>query len=801
MPISIRACICFFALFVNTLHANELKQITLQASWFEQFQFAGYYMAQEKGFYNEVGLALTIKPFRIEIQNDIAQLVTDGKVDFAVGKENLILEQAQHKKIIALYALFQSSPLAIFSTKKSHINTFKDFLGKRIMTTQADAQQVSLKSMLSSHHVQESDLTYLPHTHNIKDLINNKTDLISGYVSKTPHDLEALGVPFNTFSPQDYGFDLYSDFLYTSQKFMANNKLQAEAFRTASLKGWQYAFDNIDETVDIIFEKYNEQKISKSALLFEAKALKKLAYLNTPILGVIDENKLKKSFDLYKVLGVDKGSIDFSQFIYDETNPFLFLTSQEKSYLKNKQKITICIDPNWLPYDGFDNTGQHIGLNTEFLDIFRKRLPIPIETVNTESWTESVLFAKQRKCDLLSLAGVTEERKEFLNFTSPYLTFPRVLVTKPHLPFVNNFTLLKDKKVGMVTGYAQQEFIRNTYPNIIVVDVKSIEDGLSKVATGELYGFIDGLDTVGYFLQEDFLGQLKVSGKFDQKRELGLGVRNDHPLLLSIFNKLIDNLSQKSIKSITDKSASIQYIDNFNYQLLWWLLFIVLAIIGAFIYRQSLLKNLNNKLNEKVAEKTKALQELNDSLELKIKQRTEQIEHSKRLLQDVAYRDNLTGVFNRHYLLEKSICFFRQADKLNQPLSLLLIDIDYFKKVNDDHGHIVGDKVLIHFVNNIRKTLRADDLLVRYGGEEFILLLPKEDLQQSVIVAEKLRQYIELHPYQLDKENNLINITISIGVGQYETGDSLEQFIGKADSALYTAKNKGRNQVQTIMKK
>ena len=78
-----------------------------------------------------MGLALTIKPFRIEIQNDIAQLVTDGKVDFAVGKENLILEQAQHKKIIALYAIFQSSPLAIFSTRTSHINTFKDFLEKK----------------------------------------------------------------------------------------------------------------------------------------------------------------------------------------------------------------------------------------------------------------------------------------------------------------------------------------------------------------------------------------------------------------------------------------------------------------------------------------------------------------------------------------------------------------------------------------------------------------------------------------------------------------------------------------------
>lgn len=788
-------------MFSDPLSAKELKKITLQPSWFEQLQFAGYYMAKEKGFYNDVGLNVKINAFNINDQNKISQKVTDGEIDFAVDKETLILEKVHNNKIIILYALFQSSPLVLISTKASKIDSFKDFFGKNVMASIADAKQVSLKAMLSANNVKLEDLNFIPHSHHIEDLVNKKADLISAYISKAPHYLENMGVEYNVFSPADYGFDLYSDFLYTSEKFMANNIDAAKMFREASLKGWQYAFDNIPETVDIIIKKYNQQKLTKEELIFEAQALKKLAYQNTPVIGVIDKNKVKRSLDLYKVLGIEKGNIDFKQFFYDDKNPYLFLTEQEQAYLNDKQKITICIDPNWLPYEGFDHNGNHIGLNTEFLNIFRKQLPIPLETITTDSWSQSVLFAEQRKCDLLSLAAVTAEREKYLNFTSPYLIFPRVLVTRSDLPFINDFTRITDKKIGMVEGYALKDYIEETYPNIIIVDVESVKSGLQKVANGELYGVIDALDTVGYFLQDEFMGRLKVSGKFDKKAEIGLGVRNDQPLLLSIFNKLINNLSKKTINDITNKIPSIKYIEKFNYQLLWWLLLVVALIFCAFVYRQSVLKDLNKILNEKVNEKTKALQELNTSLEMKIKERTKKIEHSKALLQNVAYKDNLTNIFNRHYLFEKSLSLFKTFHQLNQNLSLLLIDIDHFKKVNDVYGHITGDNILKYFVESIQKTLRGDDLFVRYGGEEFIVLLPKVGIDESLVIAEKIRLYIEQHPYQPDQMKDPIIVTISIGVSQYQEGDSLEKLIDRADSGLYSAKNKGRNQVQLIKKK
>lgn len=211
-----------------------------------------------------------------------------------------------------------------------------------------------------------------------------------------------------------------------------------------------------------------------------------------------------------------------------------------------------------------------------------------------------------------------------------------------------------------------------------------------------------------------------------------------------------------------------------------------------------MLKKLNTLLHEKVTDKTKELLDLNASLEMKIKERTHHIERSKEILQNVAYKDNLTGIFNRHYLFEKSPNYFQVSDDLNQPLFILLIDLDNFKIVNDTHGHIAGDNLLKYFVTSIHKTLRSEDLFARYGGEEFIVLLPKINLDECLLVAQKLRLYIAEHPFHSDDINTSIPITISIGVSQYQEGDSLVKLIDRADSALYKAKEGGRNQIQVV---
>jgi ABC-type nitrate/sulfonate/bicarbonate transport system substrate-binding protein len=246
--------------FVSYAFSNPpLKKVTLQLSWFDQFQFAGYYMAKEKGFYKDAGFDVEIIPFRFGL--DIPKDVEEGKTDFAIGRETLILERASGKSIVALYALFQVSPLILIAKESSNIKSIRDFMGKRIMATIDDASEVSLKAMFNASHLSNKAYTFIEHSHNIQDLVDEKVDIISAYISKAPFDLKQQNVPYRVFSPSENGFDMYSDFLFTSEKLIKENHDMVVAFKEASLKGWQYAYSHIDESVDVIFEKYNSQKL------------------------------------------------------------------------------------------------------------------------------------------------------------------------------------------------------------------------------------------------------------------------------------------------------------------------------------------------------------------------------------------------------------------------------------------------------------------------------------------------------------------------------------------------------------
>jgi diguanylate cyclase (GGDEF)-like protein len=321
--------ILFTLIFFNITYANNInKNVTLQLSWFDQFQFAGYYMAKEKGFYKDLGLNVDIKAFGFD--KNIPYDINIGKYDFAVGRETLILEKSNNQ-LVSLFALFQASPLILISTEESGINSISAFNNKRIMTTIDDASEVSIKAMINSQKIEMKNLNFIKHTHDINDLIKNHTDIISAYSSKSPFYLQKMGIKYNLFSPKDYGFDMYSDFLYTNKNKVQNDLETVLKFKKASLRGWEYAYSNIEETVDLILKKYNTQNLTKDELVFEANELKKLSYYQTDNLGEIDLSKLQRIYDLYNVLGLVENKINIKDFIYVENN--------FSSLLKNLKKI------------------------------------------------------------------------------------------------------------------------------------------------------------------------------------------------------------------------------------------------------------------------------------------------------------------------------------------------------------------------------------------------------------------------------------------------------------------------------
>ena len=163
-------------------------------------------------------------------------------------------------------------------------------------------------------------------------------------------------------------------------------------------------------------------------------------------------------------------------------------------------------------------------------------------------------------------------------------------------------------------------------------------------------------------------------------------------------------------------------------------------------------------------------------------------------LKQLALTDPLTQIKNRRAFFDISKEYLKLSTRNTFHLSLLILDIDFFKKVNDIYGHVIGDEVLKYLVNTVKISLREADIFARYGGEEFVILLPETKLDGAVIVAESIRLLIESTPFQ-DKDL-YINITVSIGVKEFTNEENMSALIDNADRLLYLAKENGRNRIE-----
>ncbi len=304
----------FIILFFSTvLTANQ--KVSIQLSWLHQFQFAGFYMAKEKGFYKDDGLDVEIKEFTFDLNR--ATYIGAKKADFGIGRSSLLIEKANGEDVIALGAIYQKSPLMLLVTKDSGIHHLSDLKNKRVMITDDAKDTVAIMAMLNANGININDIKIQQHSFNFHDLIDNKTDAMASYISNEPISLENNNIEYKIFHPKDYGFDFYGDILYSSSLYIKNNPKLTKDFFDSSMEGWKYAFENINETVEVIYHKYNTQNKSKSDLLKEANVLKKLIYDNDDkIIGSLDKVKLQKIVDVYKVLGLINQDIDLDNFVY-----------------------------------------------------------------------------------------------------------------------------------------------------------------------------------------------------------------------------------------------------------------------------------------------------------------------------------------------------------------------------------------------------------------------------------------------------------------------------------------------------
>jgi two-component system cell cycle response regulator len=182
--------------------------------------------------------------------------------------------------------------------------------------------------------------------------------------------------------------------------------------------------------------------------------------------------------------------------------------------------------------------------------------------------------------------------------------------------------------------------------------------------------------------------------------------------------------------------------------------------------------------------------------QIKKKRYTERLRDNVQMSIEMAITDALTGLFNRRYMETHLATLVEQAAARGKPIAVLVVDIDYFKAVNDSHGHDAGDDVLREFALRIRKSIRNIDLACRYGGEEFVIVMPETDVAVATMVAERLRRRIASEPFAIQDGTSNLDVTISIGIAALDgPGDNAAAILKRADTALYRAKRDGRNRV------
>lgn len=437
----------------------------------------------------------------------------------------------------------------------------------------------------------------------------------------------------------------------------------------------------------------------------------------------------------------------------------LVIGAREQAFIASGKPVRMCVDPDWMPYERIDANGKHVGIAADYIEMFADTLGIKVELVPTESWAQSEEYAQARKCDILSMLNKSERRSEFLNFTDPYIIAPIVIVAHQSAPYIDGLESLSGKTFAMVKGYVYEDILKQQYPSIELVYVENMDEALRKVSSGEIYATMGSLYIISTQVQKLGLSDVKIAGHTELTNEFRVGVRNDDPIMLSLFQKAVLQADEQRESEILRKWVAVNIEQPFDYDLLWKVLAVFGVILAFVAYRHVTIRNYNRQLREK-------------NVEFERQSRT----------------DALTGCANRLKLNEVIADAEKSAKQDGSNLSLILFDIDGFKPINDRHGHLVGDDVLIAVVAAVRLICRDGDTFGRWGGEEFMIVCPNTAVDVAKEMAETCRQAIADISVGEVKQ-----VTASFGVTGCRGDDGANAMVRRADNALYQAKENGRD--------
>ena len=747
----IRKLLILLLLLNILLNASEKEKVTLYLDWLNQFQFAGYYIAKDKGYYSDLGIDVDI----VEYSNNdnIITKVTEKSKNYGIGKSSLIVNKFEGKNILLLSSFFQNSPLVLVTLQSSNIKNPKDLINKKVMITKDAKDSIAIKAMIVSQGVKIDELIIQNHSFNLDDLINGKTDAMACYLSNEPHILKEKNIKYNVLNPYTYGFDFYEGILFTSQKELDENPTRVHNFNQASIKGWEYAFNNIEESAKLIYEKYNSQNKTLEALIYEGNTLKKLSKIDQNLLGNINYQTIDEIKRFYTLLGLNSSNnlFDTQNILFNKND--ILINENERKYLEDNS-FALLVQNNKIPFS-FKTTDELVGVELDFWNLISKKLSKSFnieEMINTEFIN---IFSDSIKGKFIY--SLEEDTSSKYIFSDPISKIPIAIATKNSVNYISDLSSLNNIKIGVLKDLKLSKLLKNDYPNITFEEINTINDGINKLNENKIFGLIDNFFTLSHSINQHKSNELKINNSLKYEISMRFQVEKENEKFIQLINKSISILSQKEKNNIFNNYQLISYQENFD--LLYLIQFIVplLIVLVILIFFNYRLKN-----------------------EVKVRKEIE------KELSKFANKDSLTNIYNRRKIEELCENELKRSERYNSNLSLIFFDLNDFKLINDLSGHHQGDDVLIKIADVVSNNIRSTDYFGRWGGDEFLIVLPHTDLLQTEKIIRTLENRISEINFNL-KEN--LRVSCSFGLCQYAPNDTVDSLLKKADESMYSIKN------------
>lgn len=851
--------------------------------WHHQFEYAGFYAALMQGYYQEAGLDVSL---HARNQQNVVDQVLSNEFQIGVAGTQLLLNYIQGDSVELVFSSLQYSPLVLLSHQP--IMGISDLKDRRVMS----GDSYEIMTLLSRANLGLQNIDSIPHSANLQDFIDQKVDFYTAHSTNEPFQLDEKQTAYHILDPKSHGVTAYGDFVFTSSYLSQTASDKVADFKAATLRGWQYALAHPNAVIDFMLANY-EVKKSRQALIQSAKVVPDFVMTgNTPI-GYLSPERLmvlaKELEGLGKISSEQLAHFNPNEAIFRRYN--LTLTQQEQAYLQQNPMITLANDVDWAPFEFIDQQNQYQGLAAEYLKHISKMLKVEFQPVIDQPWPKVLQGMKQGAFDLLSCAVATPERLEYLNFTRPYLSFPMVFLTQKYHPFIADAQQMEHQTVAVTESYASHEYLEQHYPNIRLLLVDSVSEGIEVVLEGRAVAYVGNVAAISEQLKQ--LGgdlELKVSGQLEGRFELAMGVAKDNPVLLSIMQKSLDALSNTEKERIYNnwyKLTVVEAVDQAQWRrglvIFFSTLFVLIAFIVVLLYvrhknnefirtinelnyasiadgflnttwvsdrlceltgydRETLLSQTCNQLIHPDDQahfsfeimqalkqgkhwqgelrgvsakgdiywlKTNFVPSLDWKKRLKKVTVTRQDITAQKRLEELAIRDELTRVYNRRHFNEVFPQELSRSCRSSGYFLMAMIDIDYFKCLNDHFGHQAGDEALQQIADSLTQQFsRSGDFVFRVGGEEFAILSTVDVLDRALQHLEKLCLKIEqLKIPNMTPARQSVYVTVSIGVYVLDwskneliaddlTADEIQNLVYKrADEALYRAKISGRNQM------